>query len=222
MVLNGNQQTKGAKKMGMQDMKNVMESIKASTRNVSLKITNPTLRAELEDLHNRSVQIMQTYKTGAESVDTNTTLSQLGKQEAKRSLMTTTLDDLAKIDAAAEKYNREVERVLASISDDTSENAVLDYMVQREIRDRVTNDTTLEVQYAHAVNTNTNQLLVDALENDPLPRDFVTVGTRSKTRQNKLMVSSPKDALRVKDIDLYKACLKNTTDAARHIISQYQ
>jgi hypothetical protein len=208
--------------MGIQDMKNIMESIKASTRNVSLKITNPTLRAELEDLHNRSAQIMQTYKTGAESVDTNTTLSQLGKQEAKRSLMTTTLDDLAKIDAAAEKYNREVERVLASISDETGENAVLDYMVQREIRDRVTNDATLEVQYAHAVNTNTNQLLVDALENDPLPRDFVTVGTRSKTRQNKLMVSSPKDALRVKDIDLYKVCLKNTTDAARHIISQYQ
>ena len=61
-----------------------------------------------------------------------------------------------------------------------------------------------------------------SVENDPLPRDFVTEGARSRARQNKLEVNSPKDALRVKDIDLYKVCFKNTTDAARHVISKYQ
>ena len=207
--------------MGINDMKNMMESIKASTRSVSLKITDEPLKNEVDRLHDRTVVIMQEYQDGVNNVMTNTTLSQLGKDEAKNKLLTIAFDGLATIEAGGDKYQREVERLIESVGEDTSADPVLEYLTQREIRDRVMNDATLEVQYTHAVNTNTNQALVDALEKDPLPRDFVTDASRARTRQNKMMSRSPKDALRVKDIDRYDACLKNTTAAARQIMTQF-
>jgi len=209
--------------MGMYDMNNLMAAIRNSNLAVSFKITDEAFKTQLNGLHERAAQIMQDYKAGADMVATDTTLTPSGKLEKRRVLMTTALSKLEELETSTALYKKEADSLVEKADVDApSDNPVLDYLMQKEIRDKVGDNAQAEVLYIYAVQHDNNPALVEAFESAPMPYDFVTEGTRAKTRQNKLMKKNPKDATRVKDIDLFTVCLNNTLSAAKDILGQHQ
>ena len=124
--------------MGMYDMKNLMAAIKSSNLAVAVKINDEALKNQLNDLHERVAQTMQEYQIESGKVGTDTNLSQVGKQEKRRELMTTALDQLETLGTSKGTYKQEADRLVEKADvDELSDNPVVDYLMQREIRDKI-------------------------------------------------------------------------------------
>ena len=186
----------------------------------SSKIKSAVLKSQLEDTFTMSEAIMDEYSRAIDNIRNDNRLSADGKLSERKKIADSTRTRLDELKKPLERLEREAIQLQQEAAKSTEpENAVLEYLRQREIRDRMGNDPALEQKYLRAIESGQNLTLAEALENSPVEYDFISAATRQKTAMHKL---PPEARERMTDIGAFKVFVTGAIDSGMTAINQTQ
>jgi hypothetical protein len=201
------------------DFASTFAAMKSSIMAVAGKISDSAIKTRLEALHSQAELVLQAYDTERRKIGTDTRLSVDGKFQAQKEAQTEALAKLAEIEKAAAEYRSQADAVLAAATGATTVDPLEALRLEMRLAEvRAKLGDSAETRYNFEQNHNKASIISDAVESSPLPFDFVTEATRTKTAQIKLSETRPADAKRFADFRLAAVCIDSMIDGAKQLM----